>query len=221
MISVILPVYNGQRFLREALDSVRSQTYSDFECICIDDGSSDDSQEIIRRVSEEDSRFRLIAQANQGVAVSLQRQKFVGQHCDTPGSEGLLQLRHVPEGPFVVAGDVIGGSDGGKTCGNGFCITGFGAAEPILQIAQIKDIFGLLFRNSGEQVCIFFTEISAVKIAENHDAAAVKAGGQIGKDRIKLLGLQGGVAPAEKQSCTKNYRKKNPQYPQGAALLSF
>lgn len=73
MISVILPVYNGQRFLREALDSVRSQTYSDFECICIDDGSSDDSQEIIRRVSEEDSRFRLIAQANQGVAVSRNR----------------------------------------------------------------------------------------------------------------------------------------------------
>lgn len=73
MISIILPIYNGQRFLREALDSVRSQTYSDFECICVDDGSSDDSREIIRRVSEEDSRFRLIAQANQGVAVSRNR----------------------------------------------------------------------------------------------------------------------------------------------------
>lgn len=73
MISIILPVYNGARFLKAAIDSVRSQTYADFECICIDDGSKDESQEIIRHVVEEDSRFRLIAQSNQGVAVARNR----------------------------------------------------------------------------------------------------------------------------------------------------
>ena len=73
MISIILPVYNGSKFLRAALDSVRNQTHSDLECICIDDGSSDDSQAIIRRVADEDSRFRLIVQENQGVAVARNR----------------------------------------------------------------------------------------------------------------------------------------------------
>ena len=121
----------------------------------------------------------------------------------------------------MVAGDVIGGSNGGKTCGNGFCITGCGAAEPILQIAQIKDIFRILCCNSGEQVGVFLSKFGTVKIAENHDAAALKTGGQIGKHGIKLLGLQGGVTPAEKQSCAKNCRQKNQQRPQRAAFRSF
>lgn len=73
MISIILPVYNGSEFLKPALDSVRSQIHSDFECICIDDGSSDDSRAIIRSVADEDSRFRLIAQENQGVAAARNR----------------------------------------------------------------------------------------------------------------------------------------------------
>ena len=40
-ISVIVPVYKGVRFLREALDSVRAQTFADWECLCVDDGSRD------------------------------------------------------------------------------------------------------------------------------------------------------------------------------------
>ena len=73
MISIILPIYNGSRYLKQALDSVRNQTHSDLECLCIDDGSSDNSADIVRGFVAEDSRFRLIQQSNQGVAASRNR----------------------------------------------------------------------------------------------------------------------------------------------------
>ena len=42
-VSVIIPVYNVEKYLRECLDSVRAQTFTDWECICVDDGSTDSS----------------------------------------------------------------------------------------------------------------------------------------------------------------------------------
>ena len=57
-ISVVMPVYNGEKFLREAIDSILSQTFSDFEFIIVDDGSTDNSLNIIR--SYTDQRIRVI-----------------------------------------------------------------------------------------------------------------------------------------------------------------
>lgn len=57
-VTVLLPVYNGERYLREAIDSVISQTFSDFELLIIDDGSTDSSLQIIN--SYTDSRIRLL-----------------------------------------------------------------------------------------------------------------------------------------------------------------
>ena len=48
LISVILPVYNGEKYLKEAIESILNQTYTNFEFIIIDDGSKDSSLEIIR-----------------------------------------------------------------------------------------------------------------------------------------------------------------------------
>lgn len=59
MISVIMPVYNAQQYLREAIDSVLDQTFSDFEFIIFDDGSTDESLKIIQ--SYQDPRIRLIS----------------------------------------------------------------------------------------------------------------------------------------------------------------
>ena len=47
LISIIMPVYNGEKYLKDALDSVLKQSFSDFEVICIDDGSTDKSHEIL------------------------------------------------------------------------------------------------------------------------------------------------------------------------------
>ena len=59
-ISVILPVYNIEDYLSECLESISNQTFEDIEIICIDDGSTDKSLEILKEHSNRDSRIRII-----------------------------------------------------------------------------------------------------------------------------------------------------------------
>ena len=68
-ISVIMSVYNAEKHLRNAIESILDQTFKDFEFIIINDGSTDESLEIIK--SYHDSRIRLIEQDNQGLTISL------------------------------------------------------------------------------------------------------------------------------------------------------
>lgn len=69
-ISVIVPVYNVERFLKRCLDSICNQTYRNLEIICIDDGSTDASSDILREYKEQDSRIILITQPNQGLSAA-------------------------------------------------------------------------------------------------------------------------------------------------------
>ena len=66
-ISVIVPVYNGEKYLLECLQSIQKQTFSDWECICVDDGSKDESLSILQGIAQKDARFRVISQPNGGV----------------------------------------------------------------------------------------------------------------------------------------------------------
>jgi Glycosyl transferase family 2 len=70
-VSVVLPIYNGETFLAEAIDSILRQSFRDFELIAIDDGSTDGTATILEAVR--DPRLRVIHQANAGLAVSLNR----------------------------------------------------------------------------------------------------------------------------------------------------
>ena len=70
LISIVVPVYNAKASLRKCLDSLAQQTYTEFEVLLIDDGSTDESPEICREFSERDSRFRLITQRNAGPAAA-------------------------------------------------------------------------------------------------------------------------------------------------------
>ena len=67
-VSVIVPVYNQERYLEECINSIRRQTLAEWECLIINDGSSDSSGEIARRFSEADSRIRYFEQKNRGVS---------------------------------------------------------------------------------------------------------------------------------------------------------
>lgn len=68
--SIILPVYNGERFLAQTLDSVLGQTYSNFELIVINDGSMDSTLEICQHYTSLESRIKLINKKNEGVSVA-------------------------------------------------------------------------------------------------------------------------------------------------------
>lgn len=70
LVSVIIPAYNAERFIEQTLASVCNQTYPNLEIIIVDDGSRDRTVEILRRWERNDSRVRLITQANAGVAVA-------------------------------------------------------------------------------------------------------------------------------------------------------
>jgi glycosyltransferase involved in cell wall biosynthesis len=69
-ISVIVPVYNTGKYLSECLDSLLAQTFTDFEIICINDGSTDNSADILSEYSKRDNRIKIIEQKNSGVVVA-------------------------------------------------------------------------------------------------------------------------------------------------------
>ena len=71
LVSIIIPVYNASRFLEETINSIQEQTYSNWEAIFIDDCSSDNSYNLIKKYQKEDKRIKLIKnKTNSGAAVS-------------------------------------------------------------------------------------------------------------------------------------------------------
>lgn len=81
--SIIVPVYNVEQFLPECLDSILAQSFTDWECICVDDGSPDKCGAILDSYAEKDTRFRIIHKENGGVssarnvALDIARGEFV------------------------------------------------------------------------------------------------------------------------------------------------
>ncbi len=70
MISIIIPIYNQEKYLRKCLDSLAAQTYPDLDILLVDDGSTDASPAICLEFQQKDPRFRYIRQPNGGVAVT-------------------------------------------------------------------------------------------------------------------------------------------------------
>lgn len=68
--SIIIPVYNVAPYLRECLDSVLAQTFTDWECLCVADGSTDDSGIILDEYAQKDPRFRVFHKKNGGVSAA-------------------------------------------------------------------------------------------------------------------------------------------------------
>ena len=69
-VSVILPVYNTEKYLPECLDSIINQSLHDIEIICIDDGSTDSSLQILKKYAEKDKRIIVLEQKNSGAGIA-------------------------------------------------------------------------------------------------------------------------------------------------------
>ena len=67
-ISVIVPVFNSRTYLKECIESVTNQIFSDWELLLVNDGSTDDSESICRSYAERDSRVKLISKSNGGLS---------------------------------------------------------------------------------------------------------------------------------------------------------
>lgn len=83
-VSILVPVYNVEQYLEECLDSIQNQTLEDIEIICIDDGSTDSSAQILDTYAQRDNRFHVIHKQNEGygkamnVGLSLACSPYVG-----------------------------------------------------------------------------------------------------------------------------------------------
>lgn len=71
LISVLMPVYNGGKYLRAAIESILNQTFVDFEFLVLDDGSTDESLKTLRQYAEQDERLRIISRENRGLIFTL------------------------------------------------------------------------------------------------------------------------------------------------------
>ena len=67
-IAIVIPVYNASQYISDCLDSVIAQTYQDWEAICVDDGSTDNSAEILKRYSAKDPRIKTFSKKNGGAS---------------------------------------------------------------------------------------------------------------------------------------------------------
>lgn len=70
LFSIIIPVYNVEKYLLDCLDSVLNQTYSDWEAICVNDGSTDGSAAILAEYAEKDKRFKIVSRTNGGLSTA-------------------------------------------------------------------------------------------------------------------------------------------------------
>ena len=70
LITIVVPIYNREQYLKRLFDSVLAQTYTNWECICIDDGSTDNSLSICNKYAQADNRFKVLSQKNSGVSAT-------------------------------------------------------------------------------------------------------------------------------------------------------
>ncbi len=78
-VSVVVPVYNAEAYLKECIESFLGQTFQNFELICVDDGSTDSSMDILQKYAEADSRIHILHQKNAGAGVARNRGLSVAQ----------------------------------------------------------------------------------------------------------------------------------------------
>ena len=108
MVSVIVPIYNVEEFLEECLESIRNQTYTNIEVILVNDGSTDGSIEICERFCQQDNRFKLLTQENQGLSAARNRgvKESIGEYIMFVDSDDVVKENIVEVLFFYMNSDV-------------------------------------------------------------------------------------------------------------------
>ena len=98
-VSVIIPVYNVEKYLKECLDSIINQTLKDIEIICVDDGSTDNSLAILEELAKKDDRFIILKQENKGAGIARNKGLEVakGEYLSFLDSDDFFELNMLEE----------------------------------------------------------------------------------------------------------------------------
>ena len=158
MISVIVPIYNASLYLKECLSSIQNQTFTDFEVLCIDDGSKDNSAEIVNQFVINDNRFKLFKQANAGVSVArnLGLKNAIGEYVCFVDSDDSLSDDYLStlielskDGSFAVCGYTSKKKNLGSRGDKLNCFTAADFIKKIIyEQIQHPNIWMMLFKNS-------------------------------------------------------------------------
>lgn len=134
LVSVIIPVFNVEAYLKECLDSIINQTFSDIEIICIDDGSTDSSPEILREYASKDSRVIIITKENGGLssARNAGMEATSGEYVTFLDSDDYLEIDAIQQLYDKASSEQL---DMLVFCGKSFCEKGFTTTQ--------KDIYSL------------------------------------------------------------------------------
>ena len=99
MISIIIPVYNTEKYIFETINSVINQSYQDWELIIIDDGSTDNSAEIIQKLCKQDNRIQYYHQENSGVSVARNNglEKSKGKYIALLDADDLWEMENLSQ----------------------------------------------------------------------------------------------------------------------------
>lgn len=154
MVSIIIPVYNTEKYIERCLLSVVCQTYADFECLCIDDGSTDQSGIMIQGFAAKDSRFRYLYQQNAGPSAARNRglEEAKGEYILFVDSDDTIEPDYLEK---LVEGLVKSGAD--------ICCCGYTYLDgeriykqndyPKISNPTRDEFLKLLFSGTGGTVC--------------------------------------------------------------------
>ncbi|SDF65770.1 glycosyltransferase family 2 protein [Klenkia brasiliensis] len=130
LVTVVVAALDAESFISRTLDSVRAQTYDRWECVVVDDGSTDATADLVRAAADEDPRIRLVQQENRGTPVA----RNAGIAAASPGSEFLAFLDAddlwTPDALAVLVGSLQG---------DGSAVSSYGLAEYIDERDEVLD----------------------------------------------------------------------------------
>ena len=144
LITVVVPVYNTAPWLKKCLDSICEQTYRHLEIICVDDGATGGTADILREYAARDERVKLILQQNKGVSAArnvalnmAHGEYFTGVDSDDyimPHAYETL-IPHLEQGPDILCYGVMGVDEQGNDCTNDYMrVPCSGVVEPSADI---------------------------------------------------------------------------------------
>ena len=150
-ISVIVPVYNSGRYLKQCLDSICAQSFKDFEVICVDDGSTDNSMSILSEYAKKDKRFVIVSQEHKGVSAARNNalERARGNYIAFIDSDDYVKKNFLwalystadDTGADIVACELAYDKDGRKKANNYISRQTFKVKEPLFSTYQDKSRF--------------------------------------------------------------------------------
>jgi glycosyltransferase involved in cell wall biosynthesis len=211
MVSVIVPAYDAARYLPRLLASVAAQTLADFEAIVVNDGSSDDTANVVRTFAERDSRFRLIDQANAGVAAARNRalQEASGAYIAPVDADDLWHRDYLAEMVAALS------APGAERASFAFCFSHFLDEDdryvpvPAPGGAPPTDFLTILRQNPvGNGSCSVFRH-EAILAVGGYDATLKARGARGGEDWKLVLELTAEAPAVVVPKFLVGYRRTN------------